>query len=644
MPLKCILIAALTFSRVSAQDVMDTVISINEVIVFSKGPQSEKGLISSEIDSISLSRNLSEDLSSLLSSKSLIYIRSYGYGGLSTASFRGTAANHTKVYWNDMKINDPSAGQVDFSLIPASFADEVKIYHGSSSLQHGSGALGGSVHINSLPEWKDGISSTLFQKSGSFNTHHSFVKVSGGKNNFFIRLRAFRRSSDNNFEYLNTANGLWNTEKLKASSSARKGIQSDMFLKTPDKGIFSLHSWIQSADRNFAPVMSYMGPSRLENQQDQSYRILGKWKYYGGKVISRISTGFSQNELDYYLGLNESFNTIHNSRSNSLNIHTRYEAEADVYTSTKIKGMINMAYVKGKYNDLKNNTGFDVGRPEAGVVLSLHHELNIPLSFYTLLRSDIYGKEQSPLMPAAGVEYSPEALPGIDFKSNISRNYNFPGLNDLYWIPGGNPDLRPEDSYSSDLSVNYELGYDGYSLQTSLTTFLSTINNWILWKPGEYGFWKAENVERVRSRGLEYQLISDLDFGFLSLHIAGTYSYTRTSNEGMNNLEDASAGKQLIYIPVHRSNFNCRLKFRYLELGYGFLASGKRYTTTDNDPFQALSPYMIQELEIAGRFKIAGFTTESGVEIKNLSDTDYQVINSRPMPGRNFTVFFKIDF
>lgn len=29
------------------------------------------------------------------------------------------------------------------------------------------------------------------------------------------------------------------------------------------------------------------------------------------------------------------------------------------------------------------------------------------------------------------------------FKASIARNYRYPTLNDLYFKPGGNPDLRP---------------------------------------------------------------------------------------------------------------------------------------------------------------------------------------------------------
>ena len=627
-----------------AQDVMDTVVHIYEVRVFAQTSPEEKGLVTSEIDSIELSNNPAEDLSTLLSNNSFIYMRSYGHGGLSTVSFRGTAASHTKVYWNDIEINDPAAGQTDFSLIPVSFIDEVKIYHGGSSLQKGSGAIGGSIHLNALPVWEDEVRSTLYQKSGSFNTHYSFAGISGAKRNVSFRIRAFRRMSDNDFEYLNTSNGLWNRERLKYASSLKKGGQTDLFIKSNGKGIFSFHGWYQDSDRNFAPVMSYMGPARKENQQDRTYRFAGKWKYYGNKLISRITAGISANELNYFLGMNEPRTVIYQTRSNSSSLQLRYDGEANLSSSTKLKILGELSHMKAHYDDLKKETDFNAKRPEAGMSLSLHHKFDFPVAIYTLLRKDIYGDKISPFMPAAGIEYSPSILSGLSFKTNLSRNYHYPDLNDLFWIPGGNPDLEPEVGYSSDVSVNYRLMMNEHELKTSLTGYYSSIDNWILWKPGEYGFWKAENLARVNSHGIEYQVNTDIKLNRLKFYLAGTYAYTRTVNREKEIQGDASYGKQLIYLPVHKANMNFFVQRKYFRIAYDLYAAGKRFVTTDNDPSQALDPYVLHDIKISGNFSFHDFQFESGLEVKNLLNTDYQVIKSRPMPGRNYGIWLKVMF
>lgn len=47
-------------------------------------------------------------------------------------------------------------------------------------------------------------------------------------------------------------------------------------------------------------------------------------------------------------------------------------------------------------------------------------------------------------------------------KASVSRNYRFPTLNDLYFLPGGNPDLKNEHGFSYDAGVSFDVGKKGY--------------------------------------------------------------------------------------------------------------------------------------------------------------------------------------
>ena len=41
----------------------------------------------------------------------------------------------------------------------------------------------------------------------------------------------------------------------------------------------------------------------------------------------------------------------------------------------------------------------------------------------------------------------------LKLKGSTAYNYRFPSMNDLYWRPGGNPDVKPEEGYSYDASI-----------------------------------------------------------------------------------------------------------------------------------------------------------------------------------------------
>ena len=91
-------------------------------------------------DSVVRSGSELTNLAGLLADNSVVFIKSYGRGGLATASFRGTAASHTQVLWNGFQITSPMLGQVDLSLVPAVFFDEAKLQYGGSPLEFIPGA------------------------------------------------------------------------------------------------------------------------------------------------------------------------------------------------------------------------------------------------------------------------------------------------------------------------------------------------------------------------------------------------------------------------------------------------------------------------------------------------------------------------
>lgn len=638
-----IILAAITCS-VTAQDVMDTVVHLNEVRILSKRPMKDRALVATEIDSIAIRESGVSGLGELLASNSIIYIRSYGYGALSTASFRGTSASHTRVYWNDMEINDPASGQVDFSLVPVYFIDEIKLYHGGSSTRHSAGGLGGIILLNSRPAWNDGTRVEIGQSYGSFSTWNTNVSVSTGNGNWYSKIKTYHETSENDFSYTNTANGLNTIEKYEGADFRKTGLQGDVYLRNNERGIFSMHAWVQNSDRNFAPVMSYMGPGRKENQLDRVIRWVSRYKYYGDLLLSEISLGVARNETNYYLQEEKDGNHIFDTRSNSVNFFGRYEGELGVGLSTRLRTESSIGFKNSQFEDIKNISFNSASRIEGGTSLSLHHEFKFPLTVYALLRMNVYGEKLSPFSPAAGMEYSPPKLIGLSFRSNISHNYHFPDLNDLYWIPGGNPSLLPENGYMTDLSMDYLLNNSRINLNASLTAFHSLIDNWILWKPGEFGFWKAENIDKVRSIGLEHQFSIIYRVKGFSIRALANYTITRV-NSIDDSVEDFfNESPQLIYTPLHKGNMNLSVNPGHFKFRYQYLYTGRRYTTTDNDPELALEPFHLHNFKVSRSISLEKFTTELGIGINNLFNTDYQVIRSRPMPGRHYNLMLKLSF
>ncbi|MBO7134440.1 MAG: TonB-dependent receptor, partial [Bacteroidales bacterium] len=103
-----ILSSSLAFSQ------SDT-INLPDVEIIEHREMLETGTSVVKLDKIILKVKELSSLSEVLSENTSVFVKTYGRGSLSTASFRGTTASHTKVSWNNVSLSSPMLGMVDMS-------------------------------------------------------------------------------------------------------------------------------------------------------------------------------------------------------------------------------------------------------------------------------------------------------------------------------------------------------------------------------------------------------------------------------------------------------------------------------------------------------------------------------------------------
>ena len=107
---------------------------LDTVTIMGKRPFRDIGTTKTVLDTLILRESITNSLADILSQSTSIFIKSYGRGTMATASFRGSSPSHTQVLWNGININSPMLGQVDFSMIPSFFVDDMTLWHGASSV------------------------------------------------------------------------------------------------------------------------------------------------------------------------------------------------------------------------------------------------------------------------------------------------------------------------------------------------------------------------------------------------------------------------------------------------------------------------------------------------------------------------------
>ena len=96
-------------------------------------------------------RNIAE----LLTNETGVFIKNYGAGSLATSSIRGGSASHTLVLWNGLPVQSPMLGQLDLSLLPSNFVENVSVEYGGNTSMWGSGAIGGTIALDNQADFSN---------------------------------------------------------------------------------------------------------------------------------------------------------------------------------------------------------------------------------------------------------------------------------------------------------------------------------------------------------------------------------------------------------------------------------------------------------------------------------------------------------
>ncbi|MEE4257626.1 MAG: TonB-dependent receptor plug domain-containing protein [Bacteroidales bacterium] len=655
----CLLLAGSSLS----QGIEDSVFVLETVEIKASQAQKpeEAGMRFNRVDSLVMIRNLDASLAGLLSENTSVFVKEMGRGALATASFRGTAASHTRVNWNGMPMNSPMTGMVDFSLVPVYISDEISLAFGPAALEYGSGGVGGSVNINNTVDWHNVLNVKFIQGIGSYSTFDEFLQFGIGNRKVQSKTRLYHNYSKNDYTFINRGIAEIDPETGQISNPKdtnenadymQFGLLQELYLRAGERNTFSARYWFQQSGRTIPRATSYEGPehSNMNRQDNTDHRLMGEWKNFGEEYQLSVRSGYTSKKLDYELknfvpGLGEIPAVYSESRiKSSLN---RVSVNYNFIRGLMLEGIADLNYHSVATVDSVKKTGYEGDRTEFLFYLSVSKRFWERFDIKVSLRQDFIAGKASPLIPYFGFRWKVLEDKELFIRGNISRNYQEPTLNDLYWQPGGNPALLPEKGYSTELGLDYAIDLGKQRIKGGLTAYLSDIADWIIWIPSYKGYWEPRNISKVKARGLEADLLLEGITGKVSYRLAGNYAYTSSKNYGDPVVwGDESYGKQLVYIPLHSGNLMVNLGYGGFYATYRFNAYSERFTTSSNDVSRRdwLYPYYMNDLYFGKNFRLGKISLGAEIRIYNLFDETYHTVLYRPMPGRNYMIMLKFSF
>lgn len=647
---------------------------IPEVTIKGRRPIKEVGVQQTKLDSVMLQEVVVYAMSDVLSQNTTIYIKQYGRATLSTASFRGTSPSHTQVTWNGMKLNSPMLGMVDFSMIPSFFIDDASLLHGTSSVNVTGGGLGGAITLSNKPARQEGFGLQYVQGIGSFGTTDEYLRLKYGNKHWQISTRAVYSNSANKYTYRNynkkmniydadnqIVGSYYPMEQNKSGDFHDLHLLQEMYYDTKKGDKFGLSAWYLDSRRG-VPMLNvdYKEDSEFTNEQrERTFRGVLSWDRVRKGLKMGTKAGYVHTDLSYDytrdLGNGNRANMIQ-SRSYVNTLYGSYNA--DYYLGDKwlftANASVHQHFVESQDKNIITQSGdqavvgYDKARVELSGYISAKWQPTDCLGLSLALREDMYGGKWTPLIPAAFFDYVVSKQGNVIAKASVSRNYRFPTLNDLYFLPGGNPDLKTERGFTYDCGVEFAVGTPGkYSLKGSATWFDSYINDWIVWLPTFKGFWTPRNVKQVHAYGVELKGALKVQFSDRwNAGVDGNFTWTPSINHGDPvNWADASIGKQLVYIPEFSSALTARMGWRSWNLTYKWGYYSERFTTSSNEMASKIGrvlPYFMSDIAIEKQLVFSWANLSVKGVVNNLMNEEYESVLSHPMPRMNFGLYLDI--
>ncbi len=596
-----------------------------------------------KIDTAIMQRLQTASLSQLLIQHSPVFIKTYGPGGTASASFRGTTASHTLVLWNGLQLNSPSLGEVDFSMIPVFFTDEVSLQWGSKTSAN-SGGLGGVVNIANKQKFNEGLILDVKQTYGSFNTWGSYLTVGYSAMNMIARVKAYRNSSDNDFTYTNIATIPHQEMKQKNADFVDYGFMPEIQVRFKNS-LLTLVSWNQFSHRNYPPIMPNAFNNTKEYADNDFSRNLISYKYYWNSGRVELKSAYFHERQDYFL---ESYtsNGLPVTQINTLNKSDVFrqiiDLQQDLFRSWKLYAKVQYDYESVTSSDYDLDRDSDLSRKNRDILsfyAALDGKIYRDLDLRMTLRNDIVDDKSAGFFPTATLTYRMPFVKGLSFNAGYSHNYRNPTLNDLYWYPGGNENLKAENGKTFDFDINYLYENVNFNLDFRSGLYYSKVNDWIQWVPTNYRYWMPKNVSEVMARGFETHLKMNYSFALWTFSLSGNYVYSHTTDESEYAQQYDANGKQLIYIPKHHANAFAEVRWKSWNMNYTLEFTGERTTSMNDDEFFAYQlPYYILHHISFGK-QLNRFRLE--FKINNLLNESYQTVLWRTMPGRSYEIYLE---
>ncbi len=523
-------------------------------------------------------------------------------------SANGGSAAHTTVLLDGIVMNSSQNGMLDLALIPLGLIGKIEYLPHGGFAAHSTTGLSGVVDLRSS-ESATGIAYT----SGSYGRQELRASLLLGKP---LSLRIGTADYTGDFPYSFRGKSYRRQNNEFHQRYARLQSQWDW----SDRGEFGVQLWL--VENNKGVPGQIWSPNPDSRQWDQWYLLNASrdWRGVGSNHRLRL----------YY---HASYQRYTDPRLAITSQH-RLASAGLQYEKTRVLGEWIAGFTR---YDLRNES---LNSTDA----NHHRRWRLEIAHQLLLQL----WQGASLLPAARLSSRPDAAfvttgdVAFQFKPKnnqsvfesvtvlAGKNIRYPTFNDLYWSPGGNPDLEPESATTLGIKTGWE---SEHQIHAALNAIHIRYRDLIKWSPDSDGLWRPRNISAATSTSLTAQADFSLFGDCLKIELGWDEVITRNLEQGSHY------GKSLRFAPGHTAKLMAeindptgwRLRFQALAISSYLTAYDYPHDKTQ-PPVVTCNAWLYRELVLG---KVAA-TIALGVQ--NLLAHRYEFIPGYPEQGRSINL------
>ena len=586
----------------------------SDIVVTASGfeqRRDETGQAITVIDKGDLDRSQASTISDILRTVPSVRVaRNGGIGGVTSVFVRGGESSQTLVLIDGVRINDPSSPNAafDFGSLLTGNIDRVEILRGPNSVIWGSQAIGGVINVRTEAPTEE-LSIDASGEYGYRNTAEVKGNVSGtsGILSGSVGASYFRTDGISALAAGTERDGYKN---FSANGKLKVAFTEDVWL--------DLRAYYNKGRVEFDDPFGATPDTFPETENEQFVGYIGlNANFADGRFRNRIAytrTDLSRDGTEDGVPFSFNVNTLRGTID-----RFEYQGAFDVIDAvTLVFGVEHERTFASTFFPAGGGAAPDTAKYR---VTSEYGQLIVrPLTGLTLtggVRHDDYNIYGSQTTFGGNFAYTPNDGRTV-LRGTYAEGFRAPTLTEST-LPFGNPALKPETAKSYDFGIEHNF-LDG-AVRAAATWYHRKSDNQIAFS---FVTFQSENIARVRSRGLEFELdVRPSD----NLKFSAGYSMVDATSRS----NDGTFGNRLARRPKDSANASIEWKSPLgLELAADILVTGDSFDNLANtvrlDGYEIVT--VRASFPITDRFEVFG-------RVENAFDERYQTVAGYNTYGRS---------